>query len=92
MKAVRYESYGGTDVLSVKENALEPSPGKGQILIEVHAASINPIDYKVRAGLYQAMMPLTLPATIGGDFSGVVLKSGEGVTVTGVGVNVGLAP
>ena len=79
MKAVQINSYGGNDVLEINENASKPSPAKGQVLVEVYATSINPIDWKVRAGYLKEMVPLQFPATLGGDFSGAVFEVGEGV-------------
>ena len=80
MKALRINQYGGRDVLKLDSNAPRPAAGKGQVLIEVHAASINPIDWKVRAGYMREMVPLTMPATLGGDAAGVVAEVGEGVS------------
>lgn len=80
MKAVQISTYGGSDVLTTNKNAPKPTLKNGQILIAVHAASINPFDWKVRAGYMQKMAPLTFPATMGGDFAGEVMEIGEGVT------------
>ena len=85
MKAVQINTYGGIEVLEINENAPTPQPSKGQVLVEVHAASINPIDYKIRAGFLKEMIPLQFPATLGGDFAGVILELGEGVTDFKVG-------
>ncbi|HKU53479.1 MAG TPA: NADP-dependent oxidoreductase, partial [Nitrospira sp.] len=64
MKALQIKQYGGRDVLDLNPNAPRPAPGKGQVLVEVHAASLNPIDWKVRAGYLQEMVPLAMPATL----------------------------
>lgn len=80
MKAVQINSYGGVEVLEINENAPEPVPKQGQILVEVHAASLNPFDWKVRAGYLKEAMPLQFPATLGGDFAGLVSEVGENVT------------
>lgn len=80
MKAVQINSYGGIDVLEINEDAPKPNLSKNQVLVEVHAASINPIDYKIRSGYLKEMMPLQFPTTLGGDFAGVILELGEGVT------------
>lgn len=77
MKVVQINSYGGVDVLEVNTNAPKPSFSKGQVLVEIHSVSINPFDWKVRAGYFKDMMPLTFPATLGGDFAGVVLETNE---------------
>lgn len=80
MKAVQINKYGGPQVIEINENAPKPSLAKNQILVEVQAASINPIDWKVRAGYLKEMMPLSFPITLGGDFAGIVSKIGEGVS------------
>lgn len=61
MKALQIKQYGGKDVLELNPNATKPVAGKGQVLVEAHAASINPIDWKVRGGYMKAC---TLGATI----------------------------
>lgn len=85
MKAVQINSYGGREVLEINENVPKPIPAKGQVLVEVHAASINPIDWKIRAGYLKEMAPLSFPATLGGDFAGKVIEVGEGVSEFKVG-------
>jgi len=84
MKAVQINSYGGSEVLELK-NISQPHASKGQVLVEVHAASINPFDWKIRAGYLKEMMPLHFPATLGGDFAGVVVKISEDVSDFKVG-------
>jgi NADPH:quinone reductase-like Zn-dependent oxidoreductase len=79
MKAVRVHSYGGPEVLRF-EDAPRPTPGPGEVLIKAHAASVNPIDWKVRAGYMKDFIPLPLPFTPGWDVSGVVEAVGSGVT------------
>src|SRR5438128_728723 len=80
MKAAQYNQYGGSEVIEINENAPEPNLGEGQVLVEVYAASLNPFDWKVRAGYMKDMMPLQFPVTIGGDHAGIVKEVGEGVT------------
>lgn len=80
MKAVQINSYGPVEVLEVNQNAPKPEITKGQVLVEIHAASINPIDWKLREGYLKGMVPLTFPATLGLDFSGKIIKIGENVT------------
>jgi len=70
MKAVRVHNYGGPEVLRF-EDAPRPTPGSGELLIRVHAASVNPIDWKVRAGYMKDYIPLPLPFIPGWDVSGV---------------------
>lgn len=79
MKAVQINRYGGSEVLEINENSPKPSAGKNQVLVDVHAASINPFDFKVRAGYMKDMMPVPFPVTLGGDFAGVVSEVSEGV-------------
>ncbi len=78
MKAVVIKSYGDNSVVEYTE-VERPSPGAGQILIKVHAAGINPIDWKIRGGVGQRM-GLVLPVILGGEVSGTVEELGEGVT------------
>lgn len=80
MKAVQINGYGGVEVLEFNQNAPKSLPSENQVLIEVQAVSINPFDYKVREGYMKDAMPLSFPATVGGDFSGIVLETGSGVT------------
>jgi NADPH:quinone reductase-like Zn-dependent oxidoreductase len=70
-------SYGGPEVISVARDARRPAVADGQLLIEVRAASLNPIDTAVRSGGMREMLPLTFPATLGGDFAGVVRDVGS---------------
>ena len=77
MKALQIQQYGGLETLELNQNAPRPSARKGQVLVEVDAASINPIDWKIRAGYLKETVPLSMPATLGGDFSGVVTDAGE---------------
>lgn len=78
MKAVQINAYGGVGVLEIKDIP-QPSPKQDQLLIEVHAAGLNPFDIKVLSGAYKDMIPLQFPVTFGGDFAGVVTQTGEEV-------------
>ncbi len=91
MKAVRVHEYGGPEVLRY-EDAPRPVPGAGEVLVRVHAAAINPVDWKVRAGHVKNWIPYTLPMIPGWDFSGVVesvgpdaAPSAQGATTRSVG-------
>ena len=79
MKAARLTAYGGPEVLEIKD-VPAPTLQKGQVLVEVHAAGLNPFDAKLISGIYKAYIPLTFPVTVGGDFAGVITGVGEGVT------------
>lgn len=87
MRAARYHEYGDPSVLTVEE-APDPHAGPGQVRIRVAAASVNPIDWKFRAGYLREMMPLALPAIPGRDAAGVVDEVGEGVSDATVGARV----
>jgi NADPH:quinone reductase-like Zn-dependent oxidoreductase len=80
MKAAQINAYGGSEVIEINLTAAKPSVSAGKILIEVHAAGVNPVDWKVRQGYLKQMAPLKFPATLGGDFSGLVSEVGEGVS------------
>jgi len=79
MKAIRIHQYGGPEVLAQVEMQC-PTPGPDEVLIKVRAASVNPLDWKMRAGLVKKIFPLTFPATLGRDVSGTVEEAGDNVT------------
>jgi len=78
MKAVVVHQYGGPEVLKFEEYP-DPVPGPGEVLVRVAATSVNPIDYKRRAGLTKDFYPLKFPGLIGVDIAGTVVKMGPGV-------------
>ncbi|MGH3200483.1 MAG: NADP-dependent oxidoreductase [Streptosporangiaceae bacterium] len=84
MKAVRFDEYGGIDVLKVVD-VPRPVPAAGQVLVQVKAAGINPGEAKIRAGLLHARWPSTFPSGEGSDLAGVVAETGPGVTSTAAG-------
>ncbi|MBB5101148.1 NADP-dependent oxidoreductase [Streptomyces spectabilis] len=84
MKRVSFAAFGGPDVLRL-DDAPEPRPGPGQIRVAVRAAGVNPVDWRIREGQFQAVRPLELPAGIGQDAAGVVDEVGEGVDGIAVG-------
>lgn len=79
MKAIQYKEYGDASVLGVNEID-KPEAKNGQVLVEVHAAAINPFDGKLRHGYMKDMIPLQFPVTIGADFAGVVSEIGPSVS------------
>src|SRR5438105_15311839 len=79
MKAIRIHNYGGPKVLH-SEDAPRPKPQAGEVLIRVHAAGVNPIDWKVREGHMKDFWPHKFPLILGWDFSGVVEEVGRGVS------------
>jgi len=73
MKGVIYEKYGNASVLQLKDDLAIPTITKdSEVLIEVHSASINPIDSIIRNGYFHSFMPVTFPSKIGYDLAGVV--------------------
>jgi len=78
MKAVVVHQYGGPEVLKF-EDYPDPVPGPGEVLVRVAATSVNPIDYKRRAGLTKDFYPLQFPGLIGVDLAGTVVKTGPEV-------------
>jgi NADPH:quinone reductase-like Zn-dependent oxidoreductase len=78
MKAVRFDEYGGVDVLDVRE-VPAPEPGPGRVLVKVKAAGINPGEAKIRAGALHDRWPATFPSGQGSDFAGIVHGLGPGV-------------
>jgi NADPH:quinone reductase-like Zn-dependent oxidoreductase len=78
-KAVRFDEYGGAEVLHVTEVPM-PEPGPGQVLVRVKAAGINPGEAKIREGLLHARWPATFPSGQGSDLAGIVARTGPGVT------------
>ncbi len=75
MSAVRIHSFGGPEVLQYEQVPV-PQPGKEELLVEVHAAGVNPVDWKIRRGYRKELFKL--PLIPGWDFSGVVRARGEG--------------
>jgi NADPH:quinone reductase-like Zn-dependent oxidoreductase len=83
-KAVRFDNYGGVDVLNVVD-VPRPVPGPGQVLVQVKAAGINPGEAKIRDGLLAERWPATFPSGQGSDLAGIVAGTGPGVTGVAVG-------
>ena len=84
MKAVVVHQYGGPEVLKF-EDYPDPVPGPGEVLVRVAATSVNPIDYKRRAGMTKDFYPLKFPGLIGVDIAGTVVRIGPGVEGFSVG-------
>ncbi|EMD27740.1 NADP-dependent oxidoreductase [Amycolatopsis azurea] len=78
-RSIAFTEYGDSGVLQVLDREL-PEPGPGQVRIAVRAAGVNPIDWKIRAGLMAEVFPTEFPAVPGGDVAGVVDAIGEGVS------------
>src|SRR5215469_1399527 len=84
MKAVVVHQYGGPEVLKF-EDYPDPVAGPGEVLVRVAATSVNPIDYKQRAGLTKDFYPIHFPGLTGVDMSGTVIKIGPGAEGFSVG-------
>ena len=75
MRAVRFDEYGGVDVLDVRE-VDDPVAGPGEVLVAVKAAGINPGEISIREGLLDARWPATFPSGEGSDFAGRGRRAG----------------
>src|SRR2546430_17035423 len=84
MKAIRIHNYGGPEVLNY-EDAPRPQPQAGEVLVRVHAAGVNPIDWKVREGHMKGFWPHKFPRILGWDLSGMVEELGRGVSQFKIG-------
>ena len=89
MKAMTLKAFGGPESFELRD-VPKPAPGAGQVLVQVHATSINPLDYQIRRGDYPDLV--TLPSITGHDVSGVVEAVGPGVTAFAVGDEVWYTP
>jgi NADPH:quinone reductase-like Zn-dependent oxidoreductase len=83
-RAVRFDKYGGIEVLKVVE-VPRPTPGPGKVLVRVKAAGINPGEASIRKGLFADRWPSTFPSGQGSDLAGIVEELGPGVTKVAVG-------
>jgi NADPH:quinone reductase len=83
-RAVRFDHYGGRDVLYIADVDV-PAPATGEVVVEVRAAGINPGEAAIRSGALDAVFPATFPSGEGSDLAGVVSSVGDGVTELAVG-------
>jgi len=84
MKAIRIHQYGDAATLKL-EDVPRMSIADHQLLVRIHDAGVNPIDWKIRQGYMKQAMPATFPMTIGQDFAGEVVDVGSAVTQFAVG-------
>lgn len=78
MKAIVFDRYGGPEVLELREMP-QPALRANDVLIEVHAASVNPVDWKIRSGLLKEMVRYDFPLIPGWDVAGIVVDAGSEV-------------
>jgi NADPH:quinone reductase len=83
MRAVTWNELGAQPAL--RDDLPEPTPGAGEVLVRVHASSVNPVDNAIAAGMLKDMVPHEFPVTLGRDFAGVVEQVGDGVTGVSAG-------
>ena len=76
MKAFVVSKYGKANSVEAVELP-EPEMGDGDVLVEVHAASVNPLDLKIRNGELKPLLPYKLPLVLGNDLAGIVIKAGK---------------
>ena len=77
MKSIQIKRYGKSDVVEINNTASVPDVSTGKILLNIKASGVNPVDWKIREGHFQQMIPLQFPSTLGMDFSGIVKQVGE---------------
>ncbi len=79
MKAILCDQFGGSEVMRLAEIET-PSPGPGEVLIRIHAAGVNPVDWKIREGGLARLFACKFPLIPGWDAAGTVAALGDGVT------------
>ncbi len=84
MKAARMHRYGGKEVVVVEQVDF-PHAGPNEVVVRVAAAGVNPVDWKIREGYMQQVLPIQFPYTLGCDLAGTVESVGEGVARFAVG-------
>ncbi|MBK8845930.1 MAG: NADP-dependent oxidoreductase [Bacteroidetes bacterium] len=88
MKAIQYNDFGNSEVISLVEIPTPEIKNENDVLIQVKAASVNPLDMKIRMGFMQKMRPVQLPFFPGLDVSGIIVGIGSGVTQFNIGEEV----
>src|SRR6516165_7610084 len=84
MRAVHFYAYGGPEQL-VLEQVRRPEPRAGEVLVRVYAAGVNPVDWKIRKGVFKDVRPVPLPFTPGSELAGTVEALGPGITAFEIG-------
>jgi NADPH:quinone reductase-like Zn-dependent oxidoreductase len=85
MKAIQYRTYGGLDVIEEVDVPIPSIQRGNDVLIQVKAVGVNPIDIKIRMGFMQAIRPVEMPFVPGGEAAGIIVAVGEGVSSFKVG-------
>jgi NADPH:quinone reductase-like Zn-dependent oxidoreductase len=83
MRAITWNELGAQPAL--RDDLPEPTPGAGEVLVRVHASSINPVDKGIAAGMVKDVVPHEFPVMLGRDFAGVVEQVGAEVTAVSAG-------
>ena len=78
MKGIAIQTFGGRERLQLMDLP-KPEPGKGEVLVQIKAAGVNPVDWKIREGFLKDAMPHAFPLILGWDAAGIVTQVGEGV-------------
>ena len=80
MKSAQINTYGSSEIIKINQNTPELTISPGKVLVTIKAAGVNPVDWKIREGGMQQLIPLQFPSTLGIDFSGDIKQIGEGVS------------
>lgn len=80
MRALVLTKYGGPEATELRDDVPVPTPGPKQVLVQVRAAGLNPVDFKIRRGMLKLIRRYPLPVVMGNELAGVVASVGEGVT------------
>ena len=79
MREIRFDSFGGPEVLTLHDDAPVPEPGPEEVLVQVGFVGLNPLDYKIRDGSSGRAKDLALPAGTGREMAGTVIGAGSGL-------------
>jgi alcohol dehydrogenase len=80
MKSAQINRYGSSEVIEINQNTPSPIISPSKVLVELKAAGINPIDWKIREGYMKQVISLQFPSTLGMDFSGIIKQIGEDIS------------
>ena len=85
MRALMLTRYGGPEATELRDDVPAPSLGPGEVLVQVKAAGLNPVDFKTREGKLKVILRYPLPVVMGNEIAGLVASVGSGVTRFAVG-------